>query len=138
MKQIFISFGIILLVSSLTATNIRKDVPPRSVLIDHSSDPTLHHVIRRTPTINTETRVAPMLKIEQQSDYMTFGNNNDNNGASLPPVNYGKAPEIVGPQIIVHSRGTIPVITEQPAWVGDRSEEKVITSLNKQTGIMIN
>jgi len=108
-------------------------VPPKHYVIDHTSNPSLHHVIRRMPTVTVETHQTPISASSASSGVMSFGNTNDNNGPNVPAGGYGKSPEIAGPAIYAHSRGTMSVIQETPAHLGWRTEKKVITSLNKAT-----
>ncbi len=128
---------VVLLVTLATITHSimlrNSDVPPKHIVVDHTSNPTLHHVIRKNPTITVETHMAPIPTHTPADDQMSFGNNNDNNGPDVPNPSYGKAAEIAPPAIYTHSKGTMSVVTEQPAHVGWRSETKTITSLNKNT-----
>lgn len=103
------------------------------IVIDNTSNPTLHHVIRRNPEVTVNERMSTLPPREGPSQVMNFGNTSDNNGVSLS-VDYGKSPEIAGPAIYVHNKGKQSVITETPAHVGWRTETKTITSLNKETG----
>jgi len=136
-KNCFITiiFGFILLANQISSSNLKNIpiLPQQQIVIDHTTDPTLHHVIRRTPTLTVEHRETENPTIRHtQPEVLEFGNTSDNNGASIN-FNYGNNPEIAGPAIYVHSKGKISAITERPAHVGWRSEKKIITSLNKAT-----
>lgn len=131
-----IILGFIVLIAGTSAAFLKKekDVPPQHHVVDRTSNPTLHHVIERTPTVTAITSKSPIPHSPPAPTYMSFGNNNDNNGPDPTAANYGKAPEIVGPAIYVHSKGKLAVVQETPAHVGNRHETKTITSLNKETG----
>jgi len=126
--------GLILLVVGTFSLNLKSN---QNIVVDHTSDPTLQGVIRRTPAVTVETRMSPMSPPESASPIMNFGNTSDNNGVGLNYGGYGKNPEIAGPAIYVHSKGKMSVIEEAPAHVGWRSEKKIVTSLNKATSIYI-
>jgi hypothetical protein len=130
---IAITLAFILSTSFVSCLNLKKDVPPQSIIIDHTTDPSLHHVIRRNPTVTTETHESAIHPSAERSNMMSFGNNNDSNGRSVPFPDYGKSPEIANPAIYIHSKGKLSVLQETPAHVGWRSEQKTITSFNKDT-----
>jgi len=89
------------------------------------------------PTVTVETHQTPISSASANGGIMSFGNTNDNNGPNVPAGGYGKSPEIAGPAIYAHSRGTMSVIQETPAHLGWRTEKKVITSLNKATSNLL-
>ena len=128
---------LLLLIIAYTALAVKisnKDIPPSHHVIDRTSDPTLHHVIRRNPTITVVQKTAPISSSSSDSSVMSFGNNNDNNGPNVGVPVLGKSPEIVNPGIYVHNRGQMSVIQESPVQAGVRTERTVLTSLNKATG----
>ena len=99
------------------------------IVIDNTSNPSLHHVIRRNAEVTVNERMSALPPREGPSPIMNFGNTSDNNGVNLN-LDYGKSPEIAGPAIYVHSRGKQSVITETPAHVGWRTETKTITYMS--------
>ena len=140
-RNLYISVILCILIQNQVFSLNLKSIPipvPRHIVIDNSSDPTLHHIIRRNPTITTEMRETPYIRHVDESPVIEFGNSSDNNGPFLQgSQNYGSQAEIANPAIYVHSKGKLSVITEQPAHVGWRDEKKVITSLNKETSNFI-
>jgi len=141
LRNIYLTFcGFLLLGSHVFSLNLKNsDVPPQHLVVDQTSDPTLHHVIRRNPTYTRESSRLETPVYAKPSDTMEFSNTNDNNGYNVPNPEYGTAAELANPAIYVHSKGKLSVIQEQPAHVGWREEKKVITTLNKNTSkIVIN
>ena len=53
------------------------------IVIDNTSNPTLHHVIRRNPEVTVNERMSTLPPREGPSQVMNFGNTSDNNGVSL-------------------------------------------------------
>ena len=135
MKFITYTLLFVCLLNAIYSVKINKsnDKPPHHYVVDHTSNPSLHHVIRRNPTITVKTSQSPIPAFAADNSVMSFGNTSDNNGPNPGANPYSKTAEIAGPAIYAHSRGTMSVITEQPAHVGWRSEQKTITSLNKAT-----
>ncbi len=131
----FCVFAFILISAQISCLHLKKegDLPPKHIIVDHSADPSIHHVIRRNPTVTAETHIRPLAQRVEPPHDMEFTNTNDNNGPDIPNSDYGKSPEIAGPAIYTHSKGTLPVVVETPAIVGERNEKKVITSFNKNT-----
>jgi hypothetical protein len=128
-------FGLLFLGTQVLTMKLKQNLPNQHIVVDHSTDPSLHHVIRRSPTVTTEMREIPQTRPSDSPNF-TFSNTSDNNGASINQE-YGKSPEIAGPAIYVHSKGTLSVVSETPAHVGWRNEKKTITSFNKATSILI-
>jgi hypothetical protein len=132
--RLIFTFVLAILSSNINSLKLTtNDIPPRHFVVDRTSNPSLHHVIRRNPTVTVQTHMSPIIASTADNSVMSFGNNNDNNGPNVPSPTYGKSPEIAGPAIYVHSKGNLSVIQETPAHVGWRNEQKVITSLNKAT-----
>jgi len=137
-KQIIFTILFVCLATAMNSSNLKvRDVPPRNLVVDRTSDPTLHHVIVRDPTLTVLTNQTPVQRVTTDNSIMHFGNSSDNNGPDVGGTVYGKAAEIAGPAIIVHSKGSLSVLQEQPAHVGWRNEKKVITSMNKATSIFL-
>jgi len=131
-------FGLlyVCLSSTINSSHLKK-YSPLNIVVDNTSNPSLHHAIRHDPTLTVIQTRSPIVQNQVDHSVMSFGNTSDNNGLSLPNHDYGKSPEIAGPAIYVHSKGDLSVLQEQPAHVGWRSEKNVITSLNKKTSIYI-
>jgi hypothetical protein len=132
--KFLITLFIVCLAGAINATNLKtNDSPPKHFVLDHTTDPSLHHIIRRNPTITVETHQSPIIRSSADNSMMSFGNTSDNNGPNVPDTAFGRTPEIAGPAIYMHSKGNLSVIQETPAHVGWRNERKTITSLNKDT-----
>jgi hypothetical protein len=131
------TLSIVCLATGINSLNLKSnDQPPKHFVADHSSNPSLHHVVRRNPTVQVKTTESPLIRSSVDNSMMSFGNTSDNNGPNVPAPNYGKTPEIANPAIYVHSNDSLSVIQETPAHVGWRNERKVITSLNKATSTL--
>ena len=121
----------------ISCSNLRQNPPPINIVVDQSTNPSLQTVIRRVPTI-TSTHRESAIASPVGTKIMEFSNTNDNNGidiSHLNPNELGKSPEIVGPAIYVHGKGTLSALHETPAQIGWRNENTVLTSLNKETSI---
>lgn len=143
MKQYFLrlfgyTLSLLLIANGLNCAGLRKDKSEQHhYVVDHTSDPSLNNVVRRTPTVTAVHHVVPLSNSPSDDGIMHMSNTSDNNGEDPFHHGYGRKAEIANPAIYVHSKGSLSVVTEQPAHVGWRSERKTITSLNKATSKQI-
>ena len=96
----------------------------------HSS---INQVVRRNPTLTVETKLGAE-RLAQPEAMLHMSNSNTSNGYNLG--SFGQRAELVEPHMVVHSKRPISVITEQPAHIGYRNEQKTLTTLNRATGKM--
>ena len=94
---------------------------------------TINQVVRRNPTLVVETKLGAE-RLAQPEAMLHMSNSNTSNGYNLG--SFGKSAEMVEPHMVLHSKRPISVITEQPAHIGYRNEQKTLTTLNRATGKM--
>lgn len=92
----------------------------------------LSHIVARAPTIEVSHRIEPTLAPQRESTTIDISNSNT---STLPNVgSLGKTAEIVYPHVDFVSKTPISVVSSAPAQLGTRTENTLITSLNKGTG----
>lgn len=92
----------------------------------------LNQIVARAPTIEVSHRIEPTLTPQKESTTIDISNSNT---STLPNVgSLGKTAEIVYPHIDLVSKTPISVVSSAPAQLGTRTENTLITSLNKGTG----
>jgi len=104
------------------------------VVHDHNGfNSQINQVVRRNPTLHVETKLGAE-RLAAPEPMLHMSNSNTSNGYNLG--SFGTKAEIVEPHMVLHSKRPISVVTEQPAHIGYRNEQKTLTTLNRATGKM--
>ena len=93
----------------------------------------INQVTRRDPTVTVTTKIGSE-KLAAPPTILHMHNSNTSNGPNIGT--FGPSAEIVGPHMVMHSKGSFTTLSEEPAHIGWRNDRKVLTTLNRATGKM--
>ena len=133
------------------ATKAQKSKQLHLVKDHNGFKSSLNQVTRRSPTVTVSTKIGSE-KLGAPPTILHMGNSNTSNGPNIGT--FGPSAEIVGmkfifflifflilffligPHMVMHSKGSFTTLSEEPAHIGWRNDKKVLTTLNRATGKM--
>ena len=128
-KISFIFIGLILLSQIFSKSNLRQVVITKDNVGFQAE---LSNIVARNPTISVTHRLDSVPSPQKKSNTIEISNSNT---STLPNVgSLGKTAEIVYPHVNFVSKTPISVVSSAPAQIGERTENTLITSINKATG----
>ena len=128
-KISFIFIGLILLSQIFSKSNLRQVVITKDNVGFQAE---LTNIVARNPTISVIHRLDSVPSPQKESNTIEISNSNT---STLPNVgSLGKTAEIVYPHVDFVSKTPISVVSSAPAQIGERTENTLITSVNKATG----
>ena len=126
-KISFIFIGLILLSQIFSKSNLRQIVITKDNVGFQTE---LSNIVTRNPTISITHHLDSVPS--KESNTIEISNSNT---STLPNVgSLGKTAEIVYPHVDFVSKTPISVVSSAPAQIGERTENTLITSVNKATG----
>ena len=128
-KISFICIFLILLSKALSKNNLRQVVITKD---NAGFQAELSNIVTRNPTISVTHHLDAVPTPQKESNTIEISNSNT---STLPNVgSLGKTAEIIYPHVDFVSKTPISVVSSAPAQIGTRTENTLITSVNKATG----